>query len=96
MLMELPPSDVKANLKIKKAIQSNKMCPATIFANNRNDKLNTLNIYDKNSITDKKKTNGMDAPLGKNKVKNLIPHCLNPIKIVPNHTINPKPNVIAK
>jgi len=44
ILMELPAIDVNANLKMKNAIQSNKICPATIFANNRKDKLKTLNM----------------------------------------------------
>lgn len=81
---------------MKKAIQSNNMCPATMFANNRKDKLKTLNIVDMNSMTDKKNIKGTEAPFGKNNAKNFNPHSLKPIRIIPNQTINPKPNVIAK
>lgn len=95
-LTELPAIDVKTNLNIKNAIQSKRICPATIFANNRRDKLNTLNIVEINSITDRKKIKGIEAPFGKNNAKYLIPHSLNPINMIPNHTIKPKPNVIAK
>jgi hypothetical protein len=47
-------------------------------------------------MTDKKKIKGIEAPFGKNNAKYLIPHSLNPISIIPNHTIKPNPNVIAK
>lgn len=95
-LTELPAIEVKISLNIKNAMQSNKICPATIFANNRKDRLNTRNIVDINSMTDRKKISGTEAPFGKNKAKNFKPHSLKPIKIIPNHTINPKPNVMAK
>lgn len=67
-----------------------------MFASNRRDKLNTLNVEDKNSINGRKNNNATDAPCGQNSAKYLIPHSLNPISSIPNHVINPKPNVIAK
>lgn len=73
MLIEVPATDIKTNLNVKNKIQSNKMWPATIFANNRSDKLKTLKVDDKNSINGKKNNNGVDAPCGQKKQSILIP-----------------------
>ena len=96
MLIADPATDINTNLNVKNKIQSNKMCPATIFANNRKDKLNTLKVEDKNSINGKKNNNGVEAPCGQNKAKYFNPHSLKPINMTPNQVVNPNPNVIAK
>lgn len=67
-----------------------------MFANNRSDKLKTLNVDDKNSMNGKKNSNGVDAPCGQNNAKYFKPHSLNPINNTPNHVVKPIPNVIAK
>lgn len=72
------------------------MCPATMFANNRSDKLKTLNVEDKNSMNGKKNNNGVDAPCGQKSAKYFNPHSLNPINNTPNQVVKPIPNVIAK
>ena len=40
------------------------MCPATIFANNRNERLINLNIYEISSIEIKNQTSKNGIPLG--------------------------------
>jgi len=96
ILIADPATDMNTNLNVKNKIQSNKICPATILANNRKDKLNTLNVEDKNSMKGKKNSNGVDAPCGQNNAKYFKPHSLKPINSTPNQVVKPKPNVIAK
>lgn len=96
MLIADPATDINTNLNVKNKIQSNKMCPATILANNRKDKLNTLKVEDKNSINGKKNNNGVEAPCGQNNAKYFNPHSLKPINNTPNQVVKPNPNVIAK
>lgn len=67
-----------------------------MFANNRSDKLKTLNVDDKNSMNGKKNNNGVDAPCGQNNAKYFNPHSLKPINNTPNQVVNPIPNVIAR
>jgi len=66
------------------------------LASNRSEILNTLKLYDRNSIAAIKNTNAAELPFGKKILKNCIPHCLIPSRITPNQTVNPNPNVIAK
>lgn len=96
MLIEVPATDINTNLNVKNKIQSNRICPATMLANSRSDKLNTLKVEDKNSIKGKKNNNGVEAPCGQNSAKYFNPHSLKPINITPNHVVKPIPNVIAK
>jgi len=95
-LTDVPATDMKTNLNVKNRMQSNKICPATMLANSRSDKLKTLNVDDKNSINGKKNNNGVDAPCGQNNAKYFKPHSLKPINKTPNQVVNPIPKVIAK
>lgn len=72
------------------------MCPATMLANNRRDKLNTLNVVDINSIGGKISNSIVAAPCGQYKAKYFIPHSLNPINKIPNQVIKPKPSATDK
>ena len=96
ILIDVPATDINTNLNVKNKIQSSKICPATMFASSRSDKLNTLNVEDKNSINGKKNNRGVDAPCGQNNAKYFKPHSLKPINKTPNHVVKPIPNVMAK
>lgn len=75
---------------------SNKICPETIFENNRNDKLINLKKYDSISIPPKKGINILGIPLTtNNEIEYVLKH-LKPIKTEPNQNINEIIPVIFK
>ena len=53
------------------AIIFNNVCPDVILANSRIDNVNTLTMYDRNSIVINSGTINNGTPLGKNNAKNF-------------------------
>lgn len=90
-IVHMPPKD--NIVQAKPAIIFSNVCPDIILANNRIDKLNTLAIYDINSINMKKGASWIGAPLGKKKPKNWSLCILNAIILIPIKSVNANPNV---
>ena len=76
--------------QIEVTIIFNSECPATIFANNRIDKLKTRAMQEKNSITTRPGAIASGTPFGKNKLKYFI-FCIKiPIILIPIKILNAK------
>lgn len=60
----------------------NKICPDIILANSRIAKLNTLALYEINSIITKNGVIAVGAPFGKKILKNFNPWILNPVILI--------------
>jgi hypothetical protein len=72
------------------------MCPATIFANNRSDKLANRTTYEINSTDIKKGASTNGTFDGKKLEKNLIPWKYNPTKKILNQEMLDKNKVRLK
>jgi len=72
------------------------MCPATILANKRSDKLINLKIYDIISIRAKKGINTLGIPTTQNIENKRVLKNFKPINIIPNQQINEIIPVILK
>ena len=72
------------------------MCPATIFANNRNERLINLNIYEISSIEIKNQTSKNGIPLGRIVLRKCIDLNENPKVSMDNQIIKQNETAVEK
>ena len=85
-IMNIPQKDTAAQPNVDNIF--NNVCPDIKLANNRIDKLKTLNVYDINSINTNNGANANGAPGGKNKLKKCVPFFKIPKILIPTKIAN--------